>query len=55
MSMCQFSLNIGAKSALQNVDFEKINAVIRKVFKPITPPEYLMDPDLFDVRLAISD
>ena len=55
MSMCQFSLNIGAKSALQNVDFEKINAVIRKVFRPITPPEYLMDPDLFDVRLAISD
>ena len=55
MSMCQFSLNIGAKSALQNVDFEKINAVIRKIFRPITPPEYLMDPDLFDVRLAISD
>ena len=55
MSICQFSLNIGAKSALQNVDFEKINAVIRKVFRPITPPEYLMDPDLFDVRLAISD
>ena len=55
MSMCQFSLNIGAKSALQKVDFEKINAVIRKVFRPITPPEYLMDPDLFDVRLAISD
>lgn len=55
MSMCQFTLNIGAKSALQNVDFEKINKVIRKVFRPITTPEYLMDPDLFDVRLALSD
>lgn len=55
MSKCQFTLNLGAKSALQNVDFEKINKIIRKIFRPITTPEYLMDPDLFDVRLALSD
>jgi hypothetical protein len=55
MSMCQISLDIGAKSALSNVDFKKINAIIRKVFRPISEVEYLMDPDLFDVRLALSD
>lgn len=55
MSKCQFSFNIGAKSALQNVNFELINKAIRKIFRPITTPEYLMDPDLFDVRLALSD
>lgn len=55
MSMCQISLDIGAKSALSNVDFKKINKIIRAVFRPITEPEYLMDPDLFDVRLALSD
>lgn len=55
MSLCQFSASIGGKSALQNVDFKKINKIIRKVFLPITTPEYLMDPDLFDVRLALSD
>lgn len=55
MSKCQFKLDIGAKSALQNVDFKKINEIVRKSFPPITTPEYLMDPDLFDVRLALSD
>ena len=55
MSMCQFSLDIGAKSALSNVDFKKINKIIRAVFRPISEIEYLMDPDLFDVRLALSD
>ena len=55
MSKCQFKLDIGLKSALQNVDFQKINEIIRKKFPPITAPEYLMDPDLFDVRLALSD
>ena len=55
MSMCQTSIDIGAKSALKNVDMKKINEAIRKVFKPIKTPEYLMDPDLFDVRLALSD
>lgn len=55
MSLCQISLNIGAKSALQNVDFQKVNKIIRDVFLPIQTVEYLMDPDLFDVRLALSD
>lgn len=55
MSKCQFKLDIGLKSALQNVDFQKINTIVRKAFPPITAPEYLMDPDLFDVRLALSD
>lgn len=55
MSKCQFKFDIGAKSALQNVDFKKINEIVRKSFPPITTPEYLMDPDLFDVRLALSD
>lgn len=55
MSKCQFKLDIGMKSALQNVDFQKINTIIRKAFPPITAPEYLMDPELFDVRLALSD
>lgn len=55
MSKCQFKLDIGMKSALQNVDFQKINTIVRKAFPPITAPEYLMDPELFDVRLALSD
>ena len=55
MSLCQYSLEEGAKSALRNTNFKKITNAIRKVFKPITTPEYLMDPDLFDVRLALSD
>lgn len=55
MSKCQLKIDIGAKSALQNVDFQKINTIIRKAFPPIQAPEYLMDPDLFDVRLALSD
>ncbi len=55
MSKCQFKLDTGMKSALQNVDFQKINKIVRKYFKPITAPEYLMDPELFDVRLALSD
>lgn len=55
MSKCQFSLDIGAKSALSNVDFKKINKIVRAVFRPISEVEYLMDPDLFDVRLALSD
>lgn len=55
MSKCQFKLDIGMKSALQNVDFQKINTIVRKAFQPITAPEYLMDPELFDVRLALSD
>ena len=55
MSKCQISLDVGAKSALSNVDYKKINKIIRAVFRPITEPEYLMDPDLFDVRLALSD
>ena len=49
------SFDIGAKSALKNTDMKKITRAIRKVFKPIQTPEYLMDPDLFDVRLALSD
>ena len=55
MSKCQFSMEIGAKSALQNRDFKKINAIIKKAFRPITEVEYLMDTDLFEVRLALSD
>lgn len=55
MSKCQFKLDIGMKSALQNVDFQKINTIVRKAFPPITAPEYLMYPELFDVRLALSD
>lgn len=55
MSKCQFSLDVGAKSALSNVDIKKINKIIRAVFRPISEVEYLMDPDLFDVRLALSD
>ena len=55
MSKCQLTLDIGAKSALKNVDMRKIMTAIRKVFPPITTPEYLMDPDLFEVRLALSD
>lgn len=55
MSKCQLSLDIGIKSALQNRDFKKINSIIKKVFLPIGELEYLMDPDLFDVRLALSD
>ncbi|MBO6271489.1 hypothetical protein J6O48_01775 [bacterium] len=55
MSKCQFSMEIGAKSALQNRDFKKINTIIKKAFRPITEVEYLMDPDLFEVRLALSD
>ena len=55
MSMCQFNMELGGKSALSNIDNHKIVEAVRKVFKNITTPEYLMDPDLFDFRLALSD
>lgn len=55
MSLCQISFEYGAKSALKNIDMKKITTAIQKVFKPIKAEEYLMDPDLFDVRLALSD
>ena len=29
--------------------------VVKKTFPPIQAVEYFMDPDLFDVRLALSD
>ena len=34
---------------------EKIDNVVKKTFPPIQAVEYFMDPDLFDVRLALSD
>ena len=34
---------------------EKIDEVVKKTFPPIQSVEYFMDPDLFDVRLALSD
>lgn len=55
MSKCQFTPDIGGKSAIRNIDQKKIFKAIRKIFKNISTPEYLMDPDLFDVRLALSD
>lgn len=55
MSKCQFSMDIGGFSALQNVDQKKLMKIIRAVFRPINEVEYLMDPELFDIRLALSD
>lgn len=55
MSKCQFSIDIGGMSALQNVDQKKIDNIINAVFRPIMEVEYLMDPELFDIRLALSD
>ena len=55
ISKCQFTLDIGGMSVLQNIDKKKIDKIIRSIFKPINPVEYLMDPELFDIRLALSD
>lgn len=55
MSKCQMSIDIGGFSALQNVDQKKLMNIIRAVFRPINEIEYLMDPELFDIRLALSD
>ena len=56
ISKCQpGAISMGAASALQNVDMQKIEKIIHAVFRPINTVEYCMDPELFDLRLAFSD
>lgn len=43
------------KDALNNINLNGIDKIIQKIFLPIQPMEYLMEPELFDVRLALSD
>ena len=56
ISKCQpAAIQAGMCSALQNVDQQKLDKIIHAVFRPINPVEYCMDPELFDLRLALSD
>lgn len=42
-------------SPINALNVNTISATIQKMFPPIIPLEYFMEPDLFDVRLALSD
>ena len=40
---------------MNNINYELIDKIIQSIFLPITEVEYLLDPEVFKVRLALSD
>lgn len=42
-------------SPINALNVEAIAAAVQKMFPPIIPLEYFMEPDMFDVRLLLSD
>lgn len=42
-------------SGLQNINIEAIDAIIQSMFPPITPLDYYLEPELFQVRYLFSD
>lgn len=42
-------------SALQDIDFSSIDAMIQSIFPPLTPADYYLEPELFKVRYLFSD
>lgn len=42
-------------SALQDIDFSSIDAMIQGIFPPLTPLDYYLEPELFKVRYLFSD
>lgn len=40
---------------LTMLNIEAINNIVKGLFPPITAPEYFLEPEVFDVRLALSD
>lgn len=42
-------------SALQNINMEAIDATIQGIFPPLTPVDYYLPPELFQIRYLFSD
>ena len=42
-------------SALSSIDFSALDAAIQAIFPPLTPVDYYLEPELFDVRYLFSD
>ena len=42
-------------SALQDINIEAIDAVIQGLFPPLTPIDYYLEPELFEIRFLFSD
>lgn len=42
-------------SAMQNINLSSIDSFINKLFPPLTPLDYYLEPPLFDVRYMFSD
>ena len=49
------NLPINMFGPLTMLNIEAINNTIKELFPPITAPEYFLEPEIFDVRLALSD
>lgn len=42
-------------SGMQNINFQAIDETVRKLFPPLTPLDYYLEPELFQVRYLFSD
>lgn len=42
-------------SALEDIDFSSIEDIIQAAFPPLTPLDYYLEPELFEVRYLFSD
>lgn len=42
-------------SALENIDAQKIDNMVQKMFPPLTPVDYYLEPALFQIRFLFSD
>ena len=42
-------------SAMENNNMQAIDKVIQGLFPPLTPIDYYLEPELFDVRYLFSD
>lgn len=42
-------------SALESINMESIDAAIQSIFPPLTPADYYLEPELFQVRYIFSD
>ena len=49
------SLKALLPSALQDLNMEAIDATIQGLFPPLTPVDYYLEPELFEIRFLFSD
>lgn len=50
-----FATKPGLPSGLENINGKSIDAMIQKLFPPLTPLDFYLEPALFDVRYLFSD